>query len=173
MTDECTAEQALTAFAATATAAVGFAYSPNAARWFRLDPSGRPLLPDGSPLDLQAVFELRAFDPDRELRWWNRSAGSGSARVVTDDVLCAPAGARRRGTGYARLLWGTVTHATDDWATLTEPRIGHLRVPMDQATAEQQVWLHAVEYYAEDEHGNVAVVDERLTHLSHDAGGSR
>jgi CRISPR-associated protein (TIGR03984 family) len=164
--EDCTAAEALAAFAAEAGAAVGFAYSPQQAPWFRLDADGQPRLMGAITLDLAAVFELRAFTADRELRWWNTSAGRGRCRTVADQVVCAPCGRRERGDTYERLLWGTVSNAGDGWATLFEPRIGHLPVPVDGASAGEHVWLTAVEYRAEDRYGNVAVVDERLAGLA-------
>lgn len=161
MTDHRTAVQALTEFVAPGV--VGFVYTPVSAHWFRVDDAARAVRSDGSPLDFAGVFELRAFDPDRELRWWNESAGAGPARQVTDDTV---GGGRRRGDTYRRLLWGTVVSVTAGWATLAEPRIGRLAVPASDAVVGARLWLHAVEYQAEDRYGNVAVVDERLTHLT-------
>lgn len=160
----CTAEQALAAFAANEPGfqTVGFAYSSSVAPWFRLDAAGTPRDSGGAALDLTGVFELRAFDANRELRWWHTSGGLGQARELTDEAIGFPGAWSWR--SYRRLLWGTVTVTELGWASLFEARIGSLEVPV-LAPVGSHVWLEAVEYVAEDDDGNVAVIDERLTGL--------
>lgn len=163
----CTAQEALSAFATGGSGrdTVGFAYSSSAAPWFRLDADGTPRAAQGNPLDLTGVFELRAFDADRELRWWHTGDGRGQARELTVQTI-GVSGARPMPRPYQRLLWGVVTAAEQGWATLSEARIGSLEVPVPGLAASGgHVWLEAVEYVTEDAHGNVAVVDERLTGL--------
>lgn len=160
---------AVKAFAQTAQMAVGFCYSPVRAQWFRIT-DGAAHGPNG-PLDLTGVFELRAFNRDRELRWWNTSGGRGPAVVVTERAGDPDGDAPRRvERPYARLLWGTREReltAPAGWVRLLEGRIGTIEVPFAESVAAGgRVWLHAVEYVEEDEHGNVAVVDERLVGLS-------
>lgn len=166
--DNRTAAEALTEFATQASEVIGFAYSPVDAPWFRLGADGVARDANGDPLVLTGVFELRAFSPDRELRWWNTSAGRGCVRVITDQAMRGqhtPAANRT----YRRLLWGTTKESTQDsadWLTLFEPRIGDLSVPVaGRVDKNSQVWLEAVEYHDEDSHGNVAVTDERLIRL--------
>ncbi|MEU7616634.1 CRISPR-associated protein Csx19 [Micromonospora rifamycinica] len=158
-----TADRALCAFVDGRSAGIGFCYRPADARWFRFDADGVPRGADGTALDLTGVFELRAFTDDKELRWRNRSAGSGTAAVV-----CGP------GLGpHERLLWGTVVGPAPGpgWVALHDARIGVLHVPVDipaggRAPADGDlVWLQVVEYVEEDRHGNAAVVDERLVGL--------
>lgn len=156
-----TAQAALRRFAEEVCApAVGFCYRPRDARWFRLTGDGRPTGPDGEAFDLTGAFELRAFTPDCELRWRNRAAGSGAAILVSD----APGGAPEP---YHRLLWGAPVAWRDGWITLTDARIGTFSVPVDVPAPgrHDRIWLRAVEYTDQDEHGNVAVVDERLVAL--------
>ncbi len=167
-----TAQEALAAFATGGTGldTVGFAYSSSAAPWFRLDADGTPRDAQGDPLDLTGVFELRAFDADRELRWWHTGDGRGQARELTDHTTGVPGA--RSWPPYRRLLWGAVTSAEQGWATLSEARIGSLEVPVPgPAPSGGHVWLKAVEYVAEDAHGNVAVVDERLIGLVVEGSG--
>lgn len=162
----CTAREALSAFAAAGMGldTVGFAYRSSAAPWFRLDTDGTPRDAQGGPVELTGVFELRAFDAHRELRWWHIDGGRGQARELTDQTI-EVSGARLWST-YQRLLWGAVSTATPGWATLSEARIGSLQVPVPTPPPSgAQVWLEAVEYVTEDDHGNVSVVDERLTGL--------
>lgn len=161
-----TAQEALSAFAAAGTGldTVGFAYRSSAAPWFRLDTDGTPRDSQGGPVELTGVFELRAFDAHRELRWWHTGGGRGPARELTDQTVGVPGA--RSWSAYQRLLWGAVSTAAPGWATLSEARIGSLQVPVPTpAPSGAQVWLEAVEYVTEDAHGNVAVVDERLTGL--------
>ncbi len=161
---------ALAAFAARVSgAAIGFSYRPVDARWFRLDADGTPRGPNGEPVDLTGVSELRAFTDAYELRWHHSSAGNGTA-ILVSDAEAAPAA-----TGpwlhseqpYERLLWGTASEPpVDGWLSLHTARIGTLLVPIDgPVPLPGRAWLRAVEYEAEDAHGNVAVVDERLVGL--------
>lgn len=174
-----TSHQALSAFARqVGTRSVGFTYSPVTARWFRLDPDGSAWGYDQhagrQPLDLTGVFELRAFTQTHELRWCNTSAQTGPAVIVSDGDQAAPDTPRRLDEhAYQRLLWGTIESRDPigDWVTLRDGRIGTLDVPVcDTAPGPGLVSLQAVEYVAEDEYGNVAVVDERLVDLVVTAG---
>jgi CRISPR-associated protein (TIGR03984 family) len=172
---DCRVSDALATFARLAVApAVGFCYRPTDARWLRLDPNGTARGRTGS-LDLTGVFEVRAFTADHELRWLNTSAGYGDAVIVSDlaDDVEASAevhvdGAWRDATSsYERLLWGTArTTNVEGWLRLSDNRIRQFDVPVDgPPLAEARVWLTAVEYLVEDEHGNISIVDERLTGL--------
>lgn len=166
--------------------AIGFCYRVTDARWFRLTPDGTAYGPDGQPMDLTGVFELRAFTTTHELRWLHHSAGYGQALLVSDAPVPEAAAAAanhageaaggttdkstgpwRRDTEYQRLLWGEAdAPASDGWLRLRDTRIGILPVPVDGPTpVPARVWLRAVEYTQEDRYGNVTVVDERLTRL--------
>ena len=155
-----TARAALRRFAEeVAVPAVGFCYRPRDARWFRLTDDGAATGPDGEPFDLTGAFELRAFTGDCELRWRNRTAGTGPAILVSDAPGAAP-------EPYHRLLWGAPVAWRDGWVTLADARTSTYTVPVDAPTGHHdRIWLRAVEYTAQDEHGNVAVVDERLVAL--------
>lgn len=158
---DLTATQALRRFTEEVAApAIGFSYRPQDARWFRLATGGTPTGSDGGPFDLTGVFELRAFTVELELRWRNHSGGVGAAIVVEDAPGAAP-------TSYHRLLWGAPVEWRDGWVTLADARIGTFTVPVDapQPSHHTRIWLRAVEYSSEDEHGNVAVIDERLVAL--------
>lgn len=169
--------------------AIGFCYRVTDARWFRLSPDGTAYGPDGEPMDLTDVFELRAFTTTHELRWLHSSAGYGQALLISDTPVTGAAAAAsathsgdaaggttsestgpwRRDTEYQRLLWGKADiPASNGWLWLRDTRIGLLPVPVDdqpKAAPPNQVWLSAVEYTQEDRYGNVTVVDERLTRL--------
>lgn len=174
-----TAAEALTAFAALTTeTAIGFCYRPETARWFRVDVGGTPTGPDGTRMELAGVFEVRAFTRTHELRWRAGERGTGPAVVVSDGTAASGQQPHLRDdAGYDRLLWGvTIGQATGGWLSLYEARIGTLDIPFDgPAPPDGRIWLRAVEYEAEDQYGNVAVVDERLTSIvSHPTtGGTR
>lgn len=138
---------------------VGFVYSPVAAPWFRLD--GGTLRGHGNTvIEPGEVFELRAFDGVRELRWWNVTGGRGRYFVLDSRTL--PNG-WRAGERYQRLLWGSVRRSDPEWTELFTARVGSLHLPVGGAvTAGSTIRLETQEYMAEDEHGNVSVVDEQL-----------
>lgn len=175
--DRLTAAQALAALVeVSATPAIGFGYRPEDAAWFRLEPDGTPTDRRGTPFPLAGVFQLRAFNPTHELRWRTDHRGVGTAILVSDQISSPQRRPQVHG-GYDRLVWGTVTsHDETGWLTLYDPRIGTLDVPFDgPAPVDRRVWLRAVEYQEEDQHGNVSIVDERLTALvsKNSTGGAR
>ena len=138
---------------------VGFVYSPVAAPWFRLD--GDVLRGRGDTvIEPDEVFEVRAFDGVRELRWWNVTGGRGRHFVLDSRAL--PSG-WRSGERHQRLLWGSVRSGGPEWTELFTARIGALHVPVGGAVRQHStIRLEVQEYLDEDEHGNVSVVDERL-----------
>jgi CRISPR-associated protein (TIGR03984 family) len=158
-----TAAGALTDFARVGGEIVGFLYSPVDAPWFRVD-DGAPVGGDGERVDLTGVFELRAFDGTRELRWWNVSGSEGNQFVLDHDAL--PTGWRPGGT-YERILWGAVRTGGPEWTELFAARIGPLHLPVGGSPAvHSTIRLGVQEYLVDDEHGNVSVVDERLVGLT-------
>jgi CRISPR-associated protein (TIGR03984 family) len=66
------------------------------------------------------------------------------------------------------LLWGEGLSGSPatGWSYLAAARVGRLAVPVAQLAQRQRVQLKAREYLVTaDEHGNVAVADERLLGL--------
>jgi CRISPR-associated protein (TIGR03984 family) len=188
-----TASQALAWFAAVVeeprlAGAVGFAYAPETASWFRLDGAGTAWGSDGT-LDLAAVFELRAFDGTRELRWLHQDAGTGPAVALAEDATPLPTGHPVEETTSSAAAPGTVTGpaqqsmpqrvgpeavrrlagrpgpaGTAGWCTLTSPRYAPAQIPID-APPTSVVQIVSAEYAIQDEHGNLSVVDARLIRL--------
>lgn len=150
--------------------AVGFAYTPTAALWFTHTDNGwRTHSGDGLP---PTVFELRAFTPSAELRWWrDADADTGAAVVLTETAgppTSDPIDHVVRLQKRSMLLWGSVIDVRDRWANLADPRIGDiLWLPLPEATVGSTARLHLVEYVSTDAHGNVAVTEQRLTRLTH------
>ncbi|HEX7659352.1 MAG TPA: CRISPR-associated protein Csx19 [Pseudonocardiaceae bacterium] len=163
-----TAAGALEGFVKNHPGAIGFAYTPVSAPWFQLDQNQIPVTHGGARLDLESVFELRAFDGAAELRWWNVPGEGGHKTEITRDYPGC-----EEGDTYSRLLWGRVQKVNEpDWIGLFEARIGWLWVPFKLIEKEAHVAvgavvaLKAVEYLREDRYGNVSVVDERLVGLT-------
>ncbi len=66
------------------------------------------------------------------------------------------------------ILWGETVENTFPslLGKLAQSRIGSICVPVTGLTADKRVYLTAIEYLkADEEYGNVAVVEERLTGL--------
>jgi CRISPR-associated protein (TIGR03984 family) len=66
------------------------------------------------------------------------------------------------------ILWGegVKTSSPPGWGKLAKSRIGSIYVPITGLTANKRVYLTAVEYLkADEEYGNVSVVEERLIGL--------
>lgn len=131
----------------------------------------------GKVVDPAVAYEARIFHDQAELRWLNDPTGQGEHRMA---ILSE----RPLGTEYRRLdkilsalkqtylLWGTLVKSSGEaqlgWSRLAEARIGAIHVPVAGVPEKGRVLLHTVEYLAEYEHGNVAVIDERLLRLEAD-----
>ena len=149
--------------------------SPRAFRFALLD-DGALCGPGGEEVPLTEVFEARLFGEEAELRWLAQPDGSGRAVMLTE-ADSEPLSGWRPLTAIEPLdvisqtaiLWGTAAPSLDPgpgWTALSEARIGKLDVPL--AAVEERAYVEAVsrEYLAEaDQHGNVAVVEERLLRL--------
>lgn len=137
----------------------------------------------------ESVFEARVFNQQVELRWLHKRNGEGRAVLLSDDGEDA-----KLDDYFAELpqltelpkldkiietipqtylLWGEGIEVTEKdrpapgWSRLTTARIGRLHVPLaENDVGTGRVQLVAREYLGEvDQHGNVAVVEERLLKL--------
>lgn len=175
--DDMTLSEAITrcadALAADGAQVVGLLYAPERCTLARL--GGRRFIgPDNSPVDAGAVYEARVFSPAAELRWLNAARGRGRAVLLSESPQpralekdLAPVHAREC-LEESYLLWGEGDGSAmgAGWSRLSTARIGTLVVPVDGVGGGQRVRLRTREYIAVvDEHGNVAVVDERLLQL--------
>ncbi len=123
-------------------------------------------------LDPNHYFEARIFSPSYELRWLNQTNGQGRAVYLSEQPLTwgeplLPLEALDS-LSQQYLLWGKGLDAaaTSGWGTLATPRIGGLTVPLSGISQNAHVVLHSREYLGTvDTFGNVAVIEERLTHL--------
>lgn len=160
---------------------IGYLYAPDRAEWFRYtasdDTAGDPRGRDGAT-DLRNVFEIAASDGTRWLRWLHETGGVGAATALAEDGHPLPQGepvevaAQRSRFGVVqRRLAGTVVTGGEGWARLSSARYAPYDVPVE-AAPDQQVWAELVEFTAQDEHGNLAVVDTLLTGLHPRTAGS-
>lgn len=128
--------------------------------------------PDGK-VELDQIYELRAFGDKTELRW--QRTGSTGVGVVVRDIGAgddAPghveSGAHiervHRLDGVRHLVWGTVDPQapSEGWTRTVSTQVGALAVPTTVGHNGQRLAIEAVEYVARDEHGNAEVVDELL-----------
>jgi len=149
--------------------AIGFAYTPTSAPWLRrVDHTWSTR--DGEPVP-SSTFEMRAFTSGAELRWWQTMpTGQGRCAIVSETARepVAPTPPADFGSHTrSLLLWGTAATVGDGWTKLIDGRIdGELWVPVDVVREGSSVYLEFVEYWAQDEHGNVGVVEQRLTQLT-------
>jgi CRISPR-associated protein (TIGR03984 family) len=144
---------------------------------------------NGQAIALTDIFEARVFNPTAELRWLNDRNGSGRAVLLSEDnaisaylettVAEVPdlelAGLPKQSLlitlDQTYILWGQGTQKQPDtlrtgWSRLASARIGKLDVPLANVKHLQYVKLKVREYLQTvDEHGNVAVVEERLVAL--------
>lgn len=160
-------------------------YAPRFCVFGRMTGGGRLEGPPGFKLGQHSSFtdavraqayEIKLFCADWELRWL-RDGMTGAAAMLAKgdrapDILRQRLDSGETGTRplHARLsqhyvLWGE-KETTDPagWTALTSNRIGRLWVPfVGPDTDRRRLWLTAVEYLETGPHGNVAVVDQRLT----------
>lgn len=182
-----TLAHALKAFATKRPELGGVALLCSANEYFfaMLGQDGTLVRSTGQPVDLAPVYEARVFHPTAELRWWNDPSPAGSHRTVVlteerwteaenhglhQDCSDVPFRPPIVGTlDQTYLLWGTGVEGAaglvPGWGALATPRIGRLDVPIAPVRAEDRVELHAIEYLAEYEDGNIAILEERLTRL--------
>lgn len=132
---------------------------------------------------LAEAYEIRLFTPDWELRWlrqgtvgqaallWEADTAKGPAPVALDWPVDPAPIELQDGPEQRYLLWGQadVTLSRDGWTALTNARIGTLWAPLhpDMDVDKGRVMLRAREYLVRKDHGNVAVIDQRLLGLIH------
>jgi CRISPR-associated protein (TIGR03984 family) len=173
--DDIRLSDAVTKCAKCLEPAIGLFYSPTACEFAKIQ-DGNITDRTGTDLDLTHVFEARIFNQEFELRWLNRDSGTGRAvllsqndinKYLTDDV---PEIQAIDIIDSQYLLWGEGTgnkQIDPGWSLISAARIGKLAVPIAGIDRNDRVKLRFREYLGVcDEHGNVAVVEERLLGLS-------
>lgn len=119
------------------------------------------------PLNLNVVFEARIFTSEYELRWLNQRNQIGQGVLLSeselDDKKPLDVVGTRLNTYY---LWGEGVSSNSDWSVLATARIGKLDVPIRGLQPHEKVRLVTREYFGVcDDHGNVAIVEERVLRL--------
>jgi len=162
---------------------VGFGISAKAATWWRLS-GATPLTAQGEAVELDRVYEVVAFDGERELRWRNDDAGRGRAVVLADrgdllppgDDASYPGRTEVFGPVQTRVLAGKVNRidGIPGWVRLAASRYAPAEIPVAlpagfepgaSGGGQPVAVVDVVEYAAEDSHGNVSIVDRRLSGL--------
>ncbi|ELS31692.1 MULTISPECIES: type III-D CRISPR-associated protein Csx19 [Pseudanabaena] len=155
--------------------AIALLYSPTACQFAKLEGGSlRDFV--GKEIETAPIFEARIFNETSELRWLNLSSGIGSAVLISQDNISAIFKDECNLKYFESLpqqyvLWGegmaSSPKSSEGWSRLGAARIGAMDVPIaDITTNEQRVILKVIEYLREvDDHGNVAVVEERLVCL--------
>ena len=152
---------------------VAILYSPDKCQLAKVGPDGQVSGPDNKTINIDLVFEARIFAPDVELRWLNESDGIGSAVLISEKVISTVFDKNNDiekidTMPNQYLLWGEADEKQPNqgWTRLSEARIGPIDVPVTGIPPHGHVILKTVEYVKEvDNHGNVAVVEERLSKL--------
>ena len=173
--------------------AVALIYTPGLFSLGQLSAADGLSGPPGSPLGEGTGFaagtiahaeEVRVFHPAWEIRWlrrepagraallWDSSTQGSVAETdmsAFDDWSSQPAITLRRVLHRQYLLWGEPAGEPDldGWVRLTSARLGTQWAPLTPPEAGQdRVVLNAREYLAQLDHGNVAAIEERISHLS-------
>jgi CRISPR-associated protein (TIGR03984 family) len=153
---------------------VAIIYSPTSCQLAKLNQNGDLTNSKNEIISLDNVFELRAFNQNYELRWLNESNRKGKAVLISEqnisDYLYADISEIKElhKNPQQYILWGegVKTVSTSGWGKLATARIGSIDVPVRGLAADKRVYLNAIEYLqADEEYGNVSVVEERLTKL--------
>lgn len=151
---------------------VGYALSARAATWLRVRQDGTVETAGDADSPLADAYDLLLFDGERELRWLHGHAGTGTAIAVGEDREALPPGdditadpAPRRGATHTRLLAGDPhPHDRPGWTLLRSERYASVGLPSTCGN-DEELTIETVEYLAEDEHGNLDVVDSRTLGL--------
>ncbi|MBI5758597.1 MAG: TIGR03984 family CRISPR-associated protein [Planctomycetales bacterium] len=174
--------ETLAAFAKTlpASGAVALLYSPANCMFARLASDSSLTDGEGNLVNLARVYEARVFHDGAELRWLNDPGPDQAHRtaVLSDNAMTiGPTAAPLAFIDtlpQTYLLWGEGWSGNNRlpsaWSRLATARIGKLDVPLAGVSANNRVLLHAVEYLAEYEDGNVGVAEERLLRLEVNRG---
>ncbi|MBD2279397.1 MAG: TIGR03984 family CRISPR-associated protein [Dolichospermum sp. DEX189] len=174
-TTNITLKSALSNCTTALSEAVAIIYSPTSCQLAKVDQNGDLTNAKNEMISLDNVFELRAFNQNYELRWLNESNGKGKAVLISEqnisDYLYADISEIKElhKNPQQYILWGekASTESTSGWAKLSTARIGSIDVPIKGLTGgDKRVYLNAIEYLqADEQYGNVSVVEERLTKL--------
>lgn len=168
---ESTAAAALADFVSTHKAgeAVGFVCDPFATYWIRYTDGHWTAFDEAEP-DLDAAFGITAFTEGRQLRWRHTQHGRGVAALTLESSGGNDSAEQPTRLGHdpqIRMIWGTSTGSTrDGWSELADPRTGPFWVPFSALPKDSRLGFRVLEYVTTDEHGNVAVVDERICGLT-------
>lgn len=174
-TTNITLKSALSNCATALSEAVAIIYSPTSCQLTKLNQNGDLINAKNEIISLDNVFELRAFNQNIELRWLNELNGKGKAVLISEQNI---SGYLYDDTSEIQeldiipqqyILWGegVKTVSTSGWGKLATARIGSIDVPIKGLIGGgKRVYLNAIEYLqADEEYGNVSVIEERLTGL--------
>lgn len=176
-TTNITLKSALSNCATALSEAVAIIYSPTCCQFAKVQENGDLTNSKNEIISLDKVFELRAFNENCELRWLNESNGKGKAVLISEqkqnisDYLDADISEIKElhENTQQYILWGegVKTVSASGWGKLDTARIGSIDVPIKGLTGGgKRVYLNAIEYLkADEEYGNVSVVEERLIKL--------
>lgn len=142
--------------------------------------TGGELRTAAGPCALGAVFAVRLFAPQGELRWLHTTGGLGAAVLLAERAGLIDGWSEQRAEvvesmDNAYALWGRRLEpsVSAGWVRAEEGRIGWIDVPVagavvqgDQEWPSQYVALETVEYFGHDTHHNLRLVDERLVRLA-------
>ncbi|MUG95757.1 TIGR03984 family CRISPR-associated protein [Scytonema sp. UIC 10036] len=152
--------------------AIGLLYTPEKCCFVKIK-NGKIEPHKDEIINLNSVFEARVFNKQAELRWLNEKSGTGKAVLLseTETNFCLYEKGKLKELDkhpQSYLLWGqgTGTDIGEGWSRLSTARIGKLDIPIPGVKSQQRVQITTCEYFCViDEHGNVAVVEERLLNL--------
>lgn len=161
---------------------IALVQTPDQCAFARVEAAGLNF-PENGRVAEDAIFDLRAFSPDGEVRWRRDPADRefGRAALLTDQNLSEPpAASEPQSTAIVALvpqrylLWGQGDQPgrpgglapVPGWSWLTGGRHPPLAVPIAGVQPQHYVRLLAQEYLArQEETGNTYVFDERLLGL--------
>lgn len=154
---------------------IALLYSRSSCQFAKVQKNGNLTSVKGEKLDIEDIFEARVFNQASELRWLNNLNGKGQAVLLSEELNIAnyldnsiPNLTDLYTIKQEYILWGETVAKTlnSGWSQLAKSQIGSLYVPVNCSTANKRIYLTAVEYLkADEEYGNVSVVEERLTGL--------
>lgn len=171
----CTLQESLADWRESLKGAHALVYTPNKARFARLVENANLEYAPGEEVQESEVFELRAFNQAIEMRWRKNALGAGDAVALYEDGAVTPPGTWTPGEprdtcaldGRYLILGNTGKFTPEgDWIRVKDFRVDDFHIPGPLGNGTRPAIAYREYFIAEEAHGNLQFLAERLTGLT-------